>query len=242
MIYKNKKLILAVTMIVICFVSIILINAQFSVNTASYKKVERENKDQKIILIDPGHGGIDGGAVAKDGTNEKDINLKISLKLKADLEKLNYKVVMTREEDKGLYSNSGTIRNKKVEDLNNRLKMKKEIGCDLFVSIHLNMFTQSQYYGAQVWYSQVPESKIVGELIQEGLKRDLDPNNSRLAKNAGNSYKILRNDGIPSVIVECGFVSNPQEWAKLKDDAYQDKIAASITNSIVMYYRGEKYN
>lgn len=242
MIYKNKKLVLAVTMIIICFTSIILINSQFSADTSAYNKVERSNKDQKIILIDPGHGGIDGGAVASDGTQEKNINLKISLKLKEDLEKLNYKVVMTREEDKGLYSDSGTIRNKKVEDLNNRFKMKKETGCDLFISIHLNMFPQSQYYGAQVWYSTVPESKVLGELIQEGLRRDLDPNNKRLAKNAGNSYKILKNDGIPSVIVECGFISNPQECEKLKDDAYQDKIAASITNSITMYYRGEKYN
>lgn len=241
MIYKNKKLILSIIMIAICIVSIILINAQPSANVLT-SKVKRDNPNQKIILIDPGHGGIDGGAVAKDGTLEKDINLKISLKLKADLEKLNYKVVMTREEDKGLYSNSGTIRNKKVEDLNNRLKMKQETGCDLFVSIHLNMFTQSQYYGAQVWYSTVPESKTLGELIQEGLRRDLDPNNNRMAKNAGSSYKVLKNDGIPSVIVECGFISNPQEEAKLKEDSYQDKIAASITNSINMFYRGEKFN
>jgi N-acetylmuramoyl-L-alanine amidase len=145
-------------------------------------------KEKKIILIDPGHGGIDGGAESKSGTIEKNINLSISLKLKKILEKNNFKVIMTREEDKGLYTENGTIRKKKHEDLENRCKIKQESHCDMFVSIHLNMFPQSKYYGAQVWYSNSEESKKLAHIIQENLKEDLQGNNKRIEKPAKGQY------------------------------------------------------
>lgn len=194
-------------------------------------------KEKKIILIDPGHGGIDGGAESKSGTIEKNINLNISLKLKKILEKNNFKVIMTREVDKGLYTENGTIRKKKHEDLENRCKIKQESNCDMFVSIHLNMFPQSKYYGAQVWYSNSEESKKLAHIIQENLKADLQGNNKRIEKPAKEQYKILRCcEDIPSVIVECGFVSNYEEEQKLKSESYQEKIAESLGKSIVKYY------
>lgn len=194
-------------------------------------------KRNKIILIDPGHGGIDGGAVSKNGTVEKDLNLCISIMLKNKLITQGYDVVMTREEDKGLYSENGAIRKKKIEDLNNRCKMKENSRCDLFVSIHLNMFPQSKYKGAQVWYAEDSESQKLAHILQQNLINDVDSSNHRCEKPANNSYKILRcGSHIPSVIIECGFLSNPEEESELKDKAYQEKIAESIVKSINSYF------
>lgn len=233
--YKNKILIMVLSIIIFASVLITLVNSNF-IKRVSYKWTK--NKDtNKIILIDPGHGGMDGGAVSPYGTVEKDINLKISLKLKEKLQKEGFKVIMTREEDKGLYSDKGRVRDKKVEDLNNRCKLKEESKCDLFVSIHLNMFEVSKYYGAQVWYSNNPDSKKVAKIVQEGLREDLDNNNKREEKPAHSQYKILRvNDYIPGILVECGFLSNPAEEEKLKSDEYQEKIADSICKSIKKYF------
>lgn len=208
----------------------------FSTNSIVAKAYNKENID-KIILIDPGHGGMDGGAVSKKGTLEKDINLKISFKLRNQLEKKGFKVVMTREEDKGLHSESGKIRAKKVEDLNNRCKLKESTNCDVFISIHLNMFEQSKYYGAQVWYSKKGESSEFAHIIQENLKKDLDSNNNRKEKCADGAYKIFRcYDYIPSVLVECGFLSNLAEEEKLKTDSYQEEIAKSLAKSIEEFF------
>ncbi|WP_425514384.1 N-acetylmuramoyl-L-alanine amidase CwlD [Clostridium mobile] len=195
------------------------------------------NQEEHIILIDPGHGGIDGGAVSPNGTIEKDINLSISLMLKEELQKRGYKVIMTREEDKGLNGEKGTVRERKIEDLNNRCKMKKESNCSMFISIHLNMFPQSKYYGAQVWYSSNDNSKKLASLIQSNFKKHLDETNNRMEKPANNDYKILRGvDEVPSVIVECGFLSNYEEEKKLKDSNYQLKIAQIIANSVNEYH------
>lgn len=199
-----------------------------------------KTEDKKIILIDPGHGGIDGGAQSKNGTLEKNINLNISLKLRQILEKENFKVVMTREEDRGLYTDSGKTRKKKIEDLSNRCKMKEESNCNMFVSIHLNMFPQSKYYGSQVWYSSNEESQKLAHIIQENFRTDLKDDSKRVEKAAGNSYKILRcGKDIPSVIVECGFLSNSSDESKLKSEAYQQRIAESLCNSIKLYYSSE---
>lgn len=210
------------------------INNNFVVES---NKVKADDKKGKIVLIDPGHGGMDGGAQSKSGILEKNINLKISLKLKDRLQKEGYKIIMTREEDKGLYEDSGSIRKKKVEDLNNRCKIKETSKCDMFISVHLNMFPQSKYYGAQVWYSKNQESEKLAKIIQEGFEKDLDSTNKRKPKPALNSYKVLRESGnIPAVIVECGFLSNPVEADKLNTDEYQEKITESLTNSVKNYY------
>jgi N-acetylmuramoyl-L-alanine amidase len=191
----------------------------------------------RIILIDAGHGGMDGGTSSKNGTVEKDINLSVSIKLKESLQKLGYEVIMTREEDSGLYSMSGTIRQRYTEDLKKRCDLKKTSNCDMFISIHLNYFTQSKYYGAQVWYSDYKDSSILAGIIQKNVRIDLDPNNKRVQKPAKNAYKILReNDIMPSALVECGFLSNYEEEQKLKSNEYQEKIAQSITKSIGEYF------
>ncbi|GAA0716210.1 N-acetylmuramoyl-L-alanine amidase CwlD [Clostridium malenominatum] len=225
---KNKKLIIVTLLIIFTIM--------FAYNMKAQTKIV--NKDEKIILIDPGHGGIDGGAVSPNGTIEKDINLIISLKLREELQARGYTVIMTREEDKGLNGEKGTIREKKIEDLNNRCKMKKESNCSMFISIHLNMFPQSKYYGAQVWYSSNKNSEKLASLIQSNFKIHLDQSNNRVEKPAKNDYKVLRGeDDIPSVIIECGFLSNFEEEKRLKQEDYQRKIARIISDSVEEYYK-----
>lgn len=198
-------------------------------------------QQQKTILIDPGHGGMDGGASSKTGLLEKDINLKIAMKTKEFLEREGYKVIMTREEDKWLCTEGGTIRKRKLEDLESRYKIKKESGCDMFISIHLNAFSQTKYYGAQVWYGDNESSKIMGRLLQKSFRDNLDNNNDRVEKPARNSYKILRDNGeIPAVLAECGFLSNAVEAEKLNDPSYQEKIAEAIVQGINTYFGSEK--
>ncbi|AOZ77391.1 N-acetylmuramoyl-L-alanine amidase [Clostridium pasteurianum] len=227
-------------------IALLLIAIFFLMNDSiNALEIEKDSEfkvdDKKIILIDPGHGGMDGGAISKNGTVEKNINLSISLKLKKHLEKEGFKVVMTREEDKGLYSDSGKIRKKKNEDLENRCKMKEDSNCDMFISIHLNMFPQSKYYGSQVWYSSNPNSEKLAHIIQENFRGDLKDDSKRIEKAALNSYKILRcGKDIPSVIVECGFLSNPSDESKLKTEDYQQKIADSLLKSIKVYYNNSK--
>lgn len=227
---KNKFIIV---IMVIMFTSIIFENdaVKADVNKQSI------DKNEKLILIDPGHGGIDGGAESKNGTVEKNLNLNIGLKLRQLLKNEGFKVRMTREKDQGLYSDSGKIRKKKLEDLNNRCKMKEDSKCDMFISIHMNMFPQKKYYGPQVWYSDSKNSMDLAHILQKGLISDLNDDSERVEKPALDLYKILRcKNSIPSVIVECGFLSNEREEQKLNDDKYQNKIAESLCKSIKMYY------
>lgn len=227
---------------VICSALIIAIYAWFnsSIAYADPSDFLEVWQQQKTILLDPGHGGMDGGASSKTGLLEKDINLKIGLKTKELLEREGYKILMTREEDKWLCTEGGTIRKRKLEDLENRYKFKKESGCDMFISIHLNAFPQTKYYGAQVWYGENESSKIMGRLLQKTFRESLDNNNDRIEKPARNSYKILRDNGeIPAVLAECGFLSNPEEAAKLNDEAYQEMIAEVIVQAVNIYFGSE---
>ena len=216
-------------------VSIMMLS--FLVLNISFLKVNAE-ENNKVIVIDPGHGGIDGGAKSESGVIEKDINLSISLKTKAALESKGYKVIMTRSEDVGLYTEGKKVREKKIEDLGNRVKIKKENKCDAFISIHQNMFPKKNCKGAQVWSANNEPSQKLGKIIQQKFKEEVDQNNKREAKVAKKEYKIL-NDGYEgaSVIVECGFLSNPEECELLGKDDYQNKIANTLANAIDEYFK-----
>jgi len=187
-------------------------------------------EDKGIILIDAGHGGVDGGAKGKNGTDEKGINLEISKKLKKSLENEGYKVYMTREDDTALGAG-------KSSDLNARCKMKKDTKCDVFISIHQNKFNLERCFGSQVWYANNTSSSTLAVDIQESLKENTDDNNRRLAKPAKDQYKILR-DGYEgaSIIVECGFLSNFREEKLLQTEEHQDKIVKGIAGGIDKYF------
>lgn len=190
------------------------------------------------VVIDPGHGGRDPGKVGiVDEVEEKGINLAISLFLKDYLEEQGINVILTRESDVGLYSESAS--NKKREDLNNRLEIINSSKVDFAVGIHQNSFTQSQYKGAQVFYYQGSEEGIkLAKALQSQLIEGLDPSNTRTIK-ANTNYYLLENSSVPMVIVEAGFLSNPEECALLSDAEYQKKVAENIGIGIMNYINGK---
>lgn len=190
----------------------------------------------KVIILDAGHGGIDPGAVSKGGAKEKDINLAIASYLKEYLEESGASVIMTRMEDKGLYSSEGSSRQKKTQDLKRRKEIIKESRGDLFITIHLNSFPQSQYYGAQTFYSKDNSlGKLLAEKIQEEFINTLDKENKRTALAKEDVY-IIKGLDIPTVLVECGFLSNPAEEKLLQKSSYQKKVAWAIYMGIQNYF------
>lgn len=186
------------------------------------------------VAIDAGHGGMDPGAVSKSGVREDEINLKIAKKLQAYLENAGAKVVMTRKNDEGLYDKDYTG-SKKRQDMSRRVEILKKTKPDIVISIHLNQFSQPQYFGAQTFYMKgSEEGEQLAECIQQQLIRILNRGNKRQIKAADN-FLILKAVESPSVIVECGFLSNPQEEALLTTDDYQDQVAWAIYCGIVSY-------
>lgn len=193
----------------------------------------------KIIIIDPGHGGIDGGAASKQGLLEKGVSLNISLILRDYLQESGALVIMTREEDRDLAESSiRGVRNRKVDDLKRRVELINEVGGDLFVSLHLNAIPSPRWYGAQTFYNRtIVENEKVAKFIQEEIRTNLE-NTNRHAKPIGNVY-LLKHAKIPGALVEVGFLSNPTEAELLNTEAYQQKIAASIYQGISRYYTSE---
>lgn len=192
------------------------------------------NSGGKIIVIDPGHGGIDGGASASD-VLEKDLNLSVSLKLRDIINSSGNTAVLTRDTDEVKLGSNGKYV-KKV-DLGNRLEISDESNADILISIHMNKFTDSQYSGAQVFYSNnSEESKRLGELLQATLKNDIDNANNRVAKSDERNVYILRNSKIPSALIECGFMSNPDELRHLTNPDYQNRLANAINNAISKFF------
>ncbi len=181
-----------------------------------------------IVLIDPGHGGFDGGTSAEDGTIEKHLNLAISLYLRDLLAVCGVPVVMTRDTDVGLEEDSSTsIRNRKVSDMAHRLAMYES--ADVVISIHQNFFTQSKYSGTQLFYSRNnADSVVLAEAIRRMVTGWMQPQNTRELKVAGESIYLLHHTSTPTVLVECGFLSNPEERERLKTPAYQQQLAFAI--------------
>lgn len=193
------------------------------------------NEPMITVVIDAGHGGRDGGAVADDdGTLEKHLNLSVAKKLKALLESANVRVLMTRETDVELASPDSP--HKKQDDLNARLEIAETYDDAIFVSIHMNKFPVSKYSGLQVYYSDNhADSRELAQIIQGGAAELLKNTGEREIKSAGDAIYLMSNLEIPAVLVECGFLSNYEEKELLKTDDYQKKLAMSIFSSILNY-------
>lgn len=186
---------------------------------------------QHHIVIDPGHGGEDGGAVSCTGKNESNFNLQISLRLNDLCHLLGYDTVMIRATDTAVYSSGTTIAQKKVSDLKNRVKIVERTGNAVLLSIHQNTFPQSQYSGAQVFYANSPGSKALAQLIQDGFLSTLNPGSSRRIKEGSGIY-LLEQINAPGVLIECGFLSNPEEEAKLSSPDYQKHLCCVIASCV----------
>ena len=189
-----------------------------------------------VIVVDAGHGGFDGGAVVGNVV-EKDINLAISLRLRDLMQVCGYRVSMTREADVSTAQQpSGKARSQKVEDMHNRLQQLESFPNALFLSIHQNKFQQSRYSGAQVFYSpNHPDSETLATYIQNQFKALLQPENTREIKKAGSELFLLYNAKTPAVLVECGFLSNPQEREKLITPEDQSQGALTVLSATAQY-------
>ena len=191
----------------------------------------------KTVVIDAGHGIPDEGAESSNGTTEAETNLKIALKLQNLLEQSGSTVILTRSDENAIYDlDSKTLKQKKISDIHNRVKIGNESHADIFVSIHLNKIPQPQYDGWQTFYREGDEEGAkLAKQIQENLSKNIDKENNRIAKTIDNIY-IIKHVEIPITIVECGFLSNPEEEKKLLDDEYQNKLAWGIYNGIIDYF------
>lgn len=201
---------------------------------AARRFVPTSAKATMCIVLDPGHGGEDGGASGADGTREKHLNLAVTQSLGDLLTVMGYTVVYTRTDDVMVNAVGDTLRDRKVSDMNNRLALIET--ADLAVSIHQNNFSDPQYSGTQVFYGgKVAESRDLAESIQQTVVAQLQPQNTRTVKaGAENSY-LLKQSTRPTVLVECGFLSNVQERELLKTRTYQRQMAFAILSGIIQH-------
>lgn len=233
MIVLNKKRIAIIVMSVFVsiFVFIFVTDEQEMIPTVSLPV------SGKTIVIDAGHGKPDEGAESSNGTTEAETNLKIALKLQNLLEQSGSSVVLTRSDENAIYDiDAKTLKQKKISDIHNRVKIGNESSADIFVSIHLNKIPQQQYDGWQTFYKDGNEQgKKLAEKIQSNLNDAIQKENKRVAKTIDNVY-IIKHVEIPTTIVECGFLSNPEEEKLLLEDEYQNKLAWGIYNGIIDYF------
>lgn len=224
-----KKRAVSMAMTIIFIVSMCVLAKTVAVYTTSDKLMEKE----KIVVIDPGHGGNDPGKVGINDALEKDINLEISFLVKKFLEQDDITVILTRDGDYGLYEEGDN--NKKVADIKKRVQIIETPGTALAVSIHQNSYGSGDIKGAQVfYYTHSEEGKAAAEIMQNQLIEGVDDSNHRQAK-ANDSYYLLKKTTTPSIIVECGFLSSPTEAALLCDEDYQEKLAWNIHLAIIKY-------
>ena len=194
-------------------------------------------KETPVVVVDAGHGGTDPGKVGVDGSLEKDINLAVAERLKTYLEQDDVKVIMTRETDTGLYSETDS--RKKMADMKKRCEIIEESGADLVVSIHQNSYHEESVSGGQVfYYRDSSKGKALAKILQDRFDYVLGDQNRRLPK-ANANYYLLLHVKCPIVIVECGFLSNRKEAGLLNSGEYQDKLAYTIHMGIMEYLKGE---
>ncbi|MCR5701550.1 MAG: N-acetylmuramoyl-L-alanine amidase [Lachnospiraceae bacterium] len=225
----KKPILYAIIITTLLFVPLLVENISTGVFSAKRKTA--------TVIIDVGHGGNDPGKVSIDGVEEKNVNLEIAKYLKENLKAQDFYVYMTRDEDCGLYDLDAS--NKKRSDLNNRIRFIKEKNADLVISIHQNSYPDSAQHGAQTFYFKGRnDDKLLAECVQSSLL-SIDSSNQRSAKDNDNYY-LLKNCPSPAVIVECGFLSNPEETAKLTDINYQKQLAYAISIGACRYLSSKR--
>lgn len=226
-----KKRVMEMMMAVLLLISVFFLSKEAAV------VANETSEKEKVIVIDAGHGGADPGMIGIGGLEEKGINLAVSMKLKEALENQGFTVVMTRQEDKGLYE-EGT-RNKKVQDMQNRIEIMEKAKPILAVSIHQNSYTEESVKGPQVFYYETSaEGQKLAVNIQSALNTELSTERPR--KEKGNtSYFLLKKSPCVLNIVECGFLTNKKEAELLQTEEYQQKIVGAVVKGIVQYMEGK---
>lgn len=231
------KRIYILLMLVAFFCSVIGIKAISEVDVPSLVASEKYiSNNFPTVIIDSGHGGEDGGTSSVSGVLEKDVNLDICLTLQKLLEQSGYNTEMIRQTDVSIHDDSATTtRERKVSDIHNRVKIANSKSNNILVSVHQNYFTESKYFGTQVFYSKInTNSQSLAESIRAAVTSLMQPENQRKCKPSSNVY-LLDNVNVPAVIVECGFLSNPHEAELLSREDYRDNMAYSIYLGIVEF-------
>ena len=208
-----------------------------TVDAHLYSNTEANNEpSEKVIILDAGHGGEDSGAVGAGGVLEKNLNLEIANAIRLALEEKGFTVIMTRTEDKMLYSEEENVKGmRKLSDLKNRVKIAENYPNALFISIHMNSFGASKYSGLQVYYSEDDNgSMALANSIQSSVKDKLQPDNNRVTK-CGKELYLLERSPVTTVLVECGFLSNAEECKKLSEKEYQNQLSFAIVCGIIEY-------
>lgn len=225
----------------LCLCAAVKISKNFDNGTDSEETLTQTEhfkyENYPTVIIDAGHGGEDGGAVGIDGTIEKELNLKVALMLEEMLRACGVKTRLTRDSDTMLYDKNGNYEgHKKAQDMAARLAIAEEYENAIFISIHMNTFTQEKYSGLQVYYSEnSPKSAELAELIQSGVISKLQPNNSRKIKPSPSGIYLLEKTTHPAILIECGFISNSEECALLNSEEYRQKLCTVIYYSIIEY-------
>jgi N-acetylmuramoyl-L-alanine amidase len=191
---------------------------------------QAEAGESPVVVIDPGHGGADGGAVAADGTTEAQINLSVSLKLREVLRLAGIDVLMTREEDISVHSpEAATLREQKISDIHNRAALVSDTPNALLISIHQNSLPQvKSVHGAQVFYNTAEGSESLARALQEDLNTYVNTHRAKEVKKIDTSIYLMNHIDAPGILVECGFLSNEAETAQLRQEDYQLKLAVLI--------------
>lgn len=228
-------------MIALCLLAMVIVVFTYEIPSSKTWTYWTLPLSGKVIALDAGHGGPDGGAVSKQGVIEKDLNLAIALYLRDFLQQAGAVVIMTREGDYDLAEkDTAKLKKRKTEDLHNRVKLIQDQKADLLISIHMNSFPSNRWSGAQTFYTLNHEDNPkLGAFIQNEIKRNLE-NTERVAKVVTTDVFLLKALNIPTALVEVGFLSHPQESKLLADEQYQRKVAASIYTGILRYSSGEK--
>ena len=195
-------------------------------------------REKKVIIVDAGHGGVDGGATGCTGTIEKNVNLNIAKKLQKELQLLGFTVVMTRETDVSIHDpKAATIRQKKASDLKNRLELTRIYPDSILISIHQNAINIPSVRGAEVYYSpNDPSSKVFAQLLQDELNR-VSFSAPRKINKAGSNLYLFHRAKNTAVLVECGFLTNREEEQLLLSDEYQSKLVDTIVKSLIIYLK-----
>lgn len=214
-------------LVMIIFLSI----AKIGSNTVTTIRQEREVTRKHTIIIDAGHGGIDGGATSCTGKLESHMNLEIALRLEDLLHFLGYDTMMIRRTDESVYTEGKTIASQKVSDLKERVRIVNETPNALLISIHQNTYADSRYRGAQVFYGTDDESKAIGQSLQQNLINILNPGSNRKSKTAKGVY-LMEHIQKPGILIECGFLTNPEEEALLRSDRYQIALCGVIAATV----------
>ena len=228
----NKKTLKLTLSMIGCF-ALLAVSARI---TESALPVAAPAAQKPVIVLDAGHGGLDSGAVGQSGVLEKDVNLAVVLDLRDMLEMSGFEVVLTRDEDISIYDPGVEgIRNQKLNDMDNRLKIIQSHPDSIFLCIHQNNFTDPDYFGAQMFYNNNnPDNRSLAQIMQHKFT-ELQPKNDREIKLSGDELFLLKSNPNPSLMIECGFLSNPEEEAQLATWEYQQKVAFTIYGGVMEY-------